>query len=98
TYILLGCATGNGEALDALHSTRLDMLLSKILDSTVRGIVYEAAGSVDADVLAGGAARVRAFSQDSRVPYVLLGHDPRDHEGWLNDALAAVDQVLGAPA
>ena len=96
-YILLGCATGTPEALDALHSTRLDMLLSKILDSTVRGIVYEAAGSVDADVLAAGAARVRSFAQDSRVPYVLLGHDPRDHAGWLKGARAAVDQVLGAP-
>jgi putative NADH-flavin reductase len=97
-YVLLGSAIGTPEALGALHSTRLDMLLSKILDSTVRGIVYEAAGSVDADVLGGGAARVRAFAQDSRVPYVLLGGDPGDHEAWLTEARAAVEHVLAAPA
>jgi TrkA-N domain len=94
-YILLGGAIGTPEAVAALHTTRLDMLLSKILDSTVRGIVYEAVGSVDAEVLAAGAARVRAFAEDSHVPYVLLGSDPRDHEGWLTEARAAVAQVLG---
>jgi hypothetical protein len=97
-YILLGSATGTPAALAALHSTRLDMLLSKILDSTVRGIVYEAAGSVDADVLRGGAARVRAFAQDSRVPYVLLGCDPRGHEVWVTEARAAAGEVLAGAA
>jgi uncharacterized protein YbjT (DUF2867 family) len=97
-YILLGCATGTPQALDALHSTRLEMLLSKMLDSTVRGIVYEAAGSVDADVLCAGAARVSAFAQDSRVPHVLLRREPGEHEAWLKDARAAVDRLLGAPA
>ncbi len=94
-YVLLGSASGTTEALRALHSTRLDMLLSKILDSTVRGIVYEAAGSVPSDFLAAGAARVRAFAEDSRVPYVLLDSDPGALESWISQARGAVATVLG---
>jgi putative NADH-flavin reductase len=96
-YILLGSATGTADAVRALHSTRLDMLLTKIVDSTVRGIVYEGAGSVDADVLAGGAARVRAFAQDARVPHVVLEADPGDSAAWLIQARSAVAHVLAAP-
>ena len=32
----------------ALHGSRLAMMLTQTIDTTVRGIVYEAAGSVDA--------------------------------------------------
>lgn len=92
--VLLGSAAGAPEELEALHGTRLDMLLTRVLDSTVRGVVYESAGSAGAAVLEGGAARVRAFCEDSRVPYALLDADPGDHGGWVVAALAAVDRAL----
>jgi putative NADH-flavin reductase len=95
-YILLGSAQGDPASVQALHSTRLDMLLTKMLDSTVRGIVYEAAGSVPATVRQGGAERVRAFCEDSRVPYVLLSADPGDRVTWLQQAAGALDLVLAA--
>ncbi|MGH2893410.1 MAG: hypothetical protein ACRDPM_09110, partial [Solirubrobacteraceae bacterium] len=41
--ILLGSATGTGDQLAALHGTRLDMLLERMLDPTVTGVVYQAA-------------------------------------------------------
>ncbi len=93
-YILLGSATGPADELEALHSTRLDMLLSKILDSTTRAIVYEAAGTVAESVLEDGARRVTAFCEDSRVPYALLRSDPSDHAGWLGEAVGALDTLL----
>lgn len=93
-YVLLGSARASAEGLAALHSTRLDMLLTKMLDSTVRGIVYETAGSVPADVLALGAQRLRAFCEDSHVNYVLLQTPPDEHDRWLAQALNAVDAVL----
>lgn len=93
-YVLLGSATGTSAELEALHSTRLDMLLSKMLDSTVRGIVYEAAGSAPAEVLAGGAQRVRAFCEDSRVPYALLTASAADPAAWSVEALDAAERVL----
>jgi hypothetical protein len=92
--LLLGSATGDGEHLAALHSTRLDMLLERMLDTTVRAVVYEAAGTIDAAVLAVGAGRVRHACERSLIPYVLLEHDPSDHAGWPQAAVAAVERGL----
>jgi hypothetical protein len=92
--VLLGSAAGTPAQVAALHETRLEMLLSRMLDTTVRGIVYEAAGSVRADVLAAGAARVRERCEVSRIPYALLDADPADWEAWVSAAAASVDRVL----
>ncbi len=67
--VLLGSAVGAADALAALHGTRLEMLLTRTIDTTVRGVVYEAAGSVDAEVLARAAQRVAAACDLSRIPY-----------------------------
>ncbi len=92
--VLLGSATGTEEQLTALHSTRLDMLLEKMLDTTVRGIVYESRGSVDPSLLAVGAQRVRRACERSLIPYLLLDADPGDHAGWPAAAGDAVERVL----
>jgi hypothetical protein len=93
--LLLGSATGEAAKLEALHGSRLEMLLSRMLDSTVRGIVYEAAGTVDGEVLRGGAERVRLFCEDSMIPYVLLDADPADYRSWVRAAGEAVERLLG---
>jgi 3-hydroxyisobutyrate dehydrogenase-like beta-hydroxyacid dehydrogenase len=96
--LLLGSATGAPANLAALHGTRLDMLLTRMLDTTVRGVVYEAAGSVDREILAAGAALVGERCEDSRIPYVLLRADPGDHRAWTTAAASAVHSALdGAP-
>jgi uncharacterized protein YbjT (DUF2867 family) len=92
--VLLGSAEGSDEQLAALHSTRLDMLLEKMLDTTVRGVVYEAAGSVDPAVLAVGADRIRRACERSLIPYVLLDADPAEHARWRAAAVAGVEQIL----
>ena len=92
--VLLGSATGSPEQVAALHSTRLEMLLTKIVDTTVRGVVYEARGSVDAAVLAAGAARVRAFGERSLAGWQLLEADPADQLAWLAAAVGAIGEVL----
>jgi uncharacterized protein YbjT (DUF2867 family) len=96
--ILLGSAAGTREQLAALHGPRLDMLLSRMLDTTVRAIVYEAAGSVEPGVLDAGAERVRAVCEDSRIPYVLLRADASDPGDWTAAAVAATLRPLdGGP-
>ena len=96
--VLLGSAVGSPEQLAALHGTRLDMLLTLMVDTTVRGIVYEAEGSVDPAVLEAGAALVRARCEDARIPHVLLRADPPDHRVWSVGAAAAVQRALdGVP-
>jgi uncharacterized protein YbjT (DUF2867 family) len=89
-YVLLGSARAD----PALHGTRLEMLLHKLVDTTVRGIVYEARGSVDPALLEAGAARVSAFCEDARIPYALLGSDPKDHAAWVVEAAGAAARVL----
>lgn len=97
--VLLGSATGTDTVLSALHGTRLDMLLSRMVDTTLRGVVYEASGSVDPAVLALGAALVQERCEDARIPYGLLRADPADHRAWMLEAADAVDRTLaGAQA
>jgi 3-hydroxyisobutyrate dehydrogenase-like beta-hydroxyacid dehydrogenase len=92
--VLLGSASGTEEQLRALHGTRLEMMLTKMLDTTIHGVVFEAAGAVGIELLGGGAGRVRETCEGSRIPYALLDADPADATAWLNGAVAAVDQVL----
>ncbi|MBV9007221.1 MAG: hypothetical protein JO181_21325 [Solirubrobacterales bacterium] len=92
--LLLGSAVAGPEQLGVLHGSRLGMLLGKIIDTTVRGIVYEARGSVDSALLEHGSELVRDFCDGSLIPYVLLEADPADRIAWLEAATAAVDRVL----
>jgi uncharacterized protein YbjT (DUF2867 family) len=97
--VLLGSAVGTRAELAALHGTRLEMLLARMLDTTVRGVVYEAVGSVDPDVLKSGADLVRDRCEDSRIPYALLRANPDDHDAWTAAATGAVELSLaGDPA
>jgi hypothetical protein len=91
---LLGSATGDPERVAALHGTRLQMLLERTIDTTVRGVVYEAAGTVDPAALAGGAERVRAACQYSQIPFRVVDADPSFHDEWLADMLDAVEGIL----
>lgn len=92
--ILLGSAAGSAEELRALHGTRLEMLLTKVTDTTVRGVVYESRGTVDSEVRGAGADLVRAFGARALARYALLDSDPDRPEEWLIGALEAIERVL----
>jgi nucleoside-diphosphate-sugar epimerase len=92
--VLLGSAGGTPAQLAALHGTRLEMLLTRVIDTTVRGVVYEAAGSVEPALLRSGAELVRERCEDSRIPYALLDADPDDHRAWTMAAADAVHRTL----
>jgi uncharacterized protein YbjT (DUF2867 family) len=92
--ILMGSVTGTEEQLTALHGTRLDMLLERMLDTTVRGVVYQAAGSVDPALLSTGAGRVRHACERSLIPYELLTADPAQNASWVAEAVQAVERAL----
>ncbi len=92
--VLLGSAQGTPEQVAALHGTRLEMLLTRMLDTTVRAVLYEAAGSVDPAVLEGGADRVRVHCEESLIPFALLRADPVDHAAWVSAAVGAVTSTL----
>ncbi len=92
--LLLGSATGPPEQLRQLHDTRLQMLLSRMLDTTIRGILYEASGSVGDEVLGVGGRLVSRVCRDSQIPYQLLRADPADHRGWEREAAASIERLL----
>jgi len=60
----------------------------------VRGIVYEAVGTVDPAVLGAGAGVVASACERSLIPYVLLTADPREPEAWTPAAADAVQAAL----
>jgi hypothetical protein len=98
---LLGTATGDPEKVAALHGSRLKMMLDKTTDTTVRGVVYEAAGSVAPELLERGVAEVRHANATNEIPYAVLEVDPRDEDAWRAAALEAIAALLvsrGAPA
>ena len=93
---LMGNATGEPEAVAALHDARLEALAESLVDTHVRGLVYEAAGTADPAALARGAEIATAAQAAHRMPVALIETPPADHAGWLADAVRAVDEVLAA--
>jgi uncharacterized protein YbjT (DUF2867 family) len=94
---LLGTATGSDEQLRALHGPRLRAFVGQAIDTTVRGLVYEAAGtSVPADVLAQGADIARDTTAANAIPLALIEADPRDRDAWLGAARIAIGSLLGS--
>lgn len=89
---LLG--SGEGETAAALHGPRLETLLERLVDTPVRGIVYEAGGTVGPELLASGAAAVRAAGERWRMPAEVVDADPTDHARWLAAMTAAVQRLL----
>ena len=90
---LLGSA--EGERAEELHAGRLRMLCEKLVDTHVRGLVYEGAGSLPGDVLAGGAEVVRRAAATWSIPVEILRTHPEDCGEWTADAVGAVAKLLG---
>ena len=96
---LLGTASGDDpERIAALHGSRLRMMLEKTTDTTVRGVVYEAAGTVGADVFAAGLDEMERARRTNRIPYAVVDADPRgDRDVWLAQADRVVTDLLAGP-
>jgi nucleoside-diphosphate-sugar epimerase len=91
---LMGSATGDAERVSALHDGRLRMLWEKLVDTPVRGVVYEAAGSVSADALARGLSVARDAHARWMIPLEVLTVPPREHDAWLAASRGAVARLL----
>ena len=94
-FWLLGSAAGQAEVVAALHGPRLERMLEEMVDTPVRGVVYESAGSVPVDLLDAGAGIVTAASDRWRIPVEIVHADPGDWEGWLEAMLAAAERLTG---
>jgi hypothetical protein len=88
---LMGSA--RGDAVADLHGARLQALLETLVDTHVRGMVYEGAGSVGRELLEQGAALVTRAGETWRMPVEVVEHDGA---GWSQAMAAAVERVLAA--
>jgi hypothetical protein len=93
---LLGSASGEAEQLQALHGPILESFLSEAIDTTMRGFVYEAAGSVPEEMLVTGVQAAKALAQRNLIPLRVLDADPAAQELWRSQALEAVSGLLTA--
>jgi hypothetical protein len=67
-----------------LVGPRPQSLIGALIDTPVRGLVYE--GSE--------APELRAASETYRIPFELIDEDPEDHEAWLACGRSAVARLL----
>jgi hypothetical protein len=93
---LLGSAEGEPEKVAALHGPRLETIVWKLVDTHVRGIVYEAAGTVDRRLLGEGGAIVRRARETFNMPTEVVEDAPQAHSAWAAGMAAAVQRVLSA--
>jgi nucleoside-diphosphate-sugar epimerase len=91
---LMGTATGDPKTVAAVHGPRLESMLAAIVDTPVRGVVYEAAGTAPPAALAQGADLVRTAADTFRMPVGLIETHPADHGAWLGDARASAARVI----
>jgi uncharacterized protein YbjT (DUF2867 family) len=89
---LMGSASGEHAA--ELHDGRLRMLCEKLVDTPVRGLVYEAAGSVGEAALERGLEVARDAHERWMIPLEILTAAPEDHDAWLGAARSAVARLL----
>ena len=87
---LMGTAEGSPE----VHGARLQTLVEHLVDTPVRGLVYEAAGTVDASLLQRGAQIVRVASETWHIRGEVVSADPAAHEEWLAAMKEAVGRAL----
>jgi hypothetical protein len=93
---LLGSAEGDPGAIRALHDERLESLMRGLVDTPVRGFVYERAGSVPEAQLDRGERIVRDAAGRWRIPVELPEADPGDRDAWRQDFKAAVGRLGGS--
>jgi len=96
-FHLLGSAAGEPEALAAVHGPRLERLLEKVVDTPVRGVVYEAVGSAEPGVLATGAELVRTASRTWHIPVAVVEAELGGPDEW-SEEMANLALGLLSPA
>jgi hypothetical protein len=93
---LFACASGRQEELRALHGPRLELFLHQLIDTPVRGFIYDASpGVVSAELLAEGQRIVRSVTERNAIPARVLSAAGADDAGWVEAARGAVESLLG---
>jgi uncharacterized protein YbjT (DUF2867 family) len=95
---LLALASGEEGELRALHGSRLELFAQQLIDTTVRGFIYDSSpGVLPGELLAEGRNRVRVVTERNAIPTRVIdcaqASDAGD-EGWIVAARGAVESLL----
>jgi NAD(P)-dependent dehydrogenase (short-subunit alcohol dehydrogenase family) len=77
---------------DVLHNERLESMLEHIVDTPVRGLVYETGGVPRPE----GVAAAERVSRTYAMPVEVVDADPSERDEWTAAIAAAVQRVLSA--
>lgn len=95
---LPGGAIGDAEMLETVNGERLGSLLEKLVDTPVRGLVYETQ-STHSGLAGGGADPGAPLVADAarrwQIPTRLVDADRTDPSRWAAEVADAVEKVLG---
>lgn len=94
-YWLLASASGTPAAVAALHTSRLGRVLEEIVDTPVRGFVYELATELDAADAARAFGLLREAGESWRIPFEVVDAGPSDHDLWVEGMVAAAVELVG---
>jgi putative NAD(P)-binding protein len=83
---------GTARDADHLHSDRLESILEHIVDTPVRGFVYETGGVERPEAT----AIARRTAATYNMPVEVVEADPAQHDAWTATMAAAVQRVLSA--
>jgi nucleoside-diphosphate-sugar epimerase len=85
-----------GRAVDSpdVNGPRLASFAEHLVDTPVRGLIYEAAGRADPAVLSAGTQIVRNASHTWHIPVQIVTTDPADHDAWLGAMKEAIASLL----
>jgi hypothetical protein len=93
---MLAGAHGSAEQLAALHGSRLEFFLGQAIDTTARGLIYDASPVAEAEPVAGAPAAV-AGDAETRVTCQMLAEGRRIFDSLTRlNSMPAV--VLEAPS
>jgi hypothetical protein len=95
---LLGCASGPKEEVQALHDLRWRSFMVKTIDTTVRGVLYEASGTLPPEMLRNGAQIASEVASQNRIPLMLLEAHPAERDRWREEATTAIGRLLSLNA
>jgi hypothetical protein len=91
---LMGSATGTPDQLEAVNVLRLESLLEKLVDTPVRGFVFEGSGTAGEDALKAGAELVELAARTWMIPVRVVEADRDGGPAWIAAMSDAVWSVL----
>ena len=91
---VLASAQGPPEELSAIHGSRLERLMERLIETPVRGFVYEMKGTVNPILLEHGSEVLGAAGDTWRVGISSVFVDPRDPHDWAQTMAAATTGLV----